>query len=101
MKTKGRRQSKNIERGKDATKNEIAAHEMFDWDGDPPQVPDSYMRIAKQQAQNAIARGRRMGLSDQHDAIASGKFGKNSSLIEKKGRHGKHGRNPFEKARSK
>jgi hypothetical protein len=103
MKTKGQRQSKNVEHGKRATDAEIAAHEMFDWNGEVDSPRNHYTGIAKQQLkdQNAFARGRRMGVGDQHKAIASGKLGKNSATEMKGPRFPKRDQNPFAKARSK
>lgn len=93
----GRKQSKNVERGKDLSKPEIDALNM--WGYDPTDRSKGFTGLAKKQLrdQNAFARGRRMGMEAQHKAIETGKFGKNTADIVKKSRHGKHSRNPFSK----
>lgn len=93
----GRKQSKNVEKGKSLEKHEIENLEM--WGYDPTDRSKGYTGLAKQQLkdQNAFARGRRMGLEPQFKAIESGKLGKNTADIVKKARHGKTSRNPFSK----
>lgn len=93
----GRKQSKNVERGK---KLDAADQSNVDfWGHIPNNEGKPYMGLAKKQLQdqNAFARGRRMGMEAQHKAIETGKLGKNTADVVKKSRHGKHSRNPFSK----
>lgn len=64
MKTKGKRQSTNVEHGKPLDANEQSMVNI--WGYIPPREGPGYTGIAKQQLkdQNAFARGRRMGLEN-------------------------------------